>query len=349
MNSQMKTEIIDPLTDMRWIEYINSQQGTNIFHHPAWARVVSRQYNLTPQAFCVVKDQKIISGFLFIISKGILGGKFAVTFQCSEHLLIGMESSTEEIIDAFLRHLKSLQINQVEFRDNIYSTYLHSKLRGYAHSLKLDNDIDTIYNSFKAETVSRNIRKAIKEGLTYEVCSDIKSIEDYHFLHIKTRKKLGASVQSKDFFIKFWKEIISKDLGYIISVKKGNIPLSVGIFAGFNNTLSYKFGASNPDSLKLRPNNLMLWGAIQEAKKRGYTKFEMGRTDCNNDGLRNFKLGWGCTETPLHFSYYPNAAKTERLQNINSIIISPIIKNSPEFVCRIIGALAFKFFPWQFI
>jgi hypothetical protein len=47
----------------------------------------------------------------------------------------------------------------------------------------------------------------------------------------------------------------------------------------WNGSLIYKYSASDPAYWRLRPNNLLLWRAIQWACENGYHTFDMGRTD----------------------------------------------------------------------
>ncbi len=88
----------------------------------------------------------------------------------------------------------------------------------------------------------------------------------------------------------------------------------------------------------------MFWTAIQEAKKRGFEVFDFGRTELGNEGLRKFKQGWGTIEQPLFYSYYPKAPANYKLKFIKDKIITPLIKYSPKFVCRLSGELLYKYF-----
>jgi hypothetical protein len=133
-------------------------------------------------------------------------------------------------------------------------------------------------------------------------------------------------------------------MGFIVMVYKDNIPISSGLFAGYNKVLSYKFGASDSGYLKLRPNNLMLWEAIQEAVKHGYEVFDFGKTENENTGLRKFKSGWGAVETPLYYSYYPEIPESGKFKFLKNILVAPVIKYTPSVVCRVTGELLYKHF-----
>ena len=346
----MLTGIVDPLTDGRWMEFIASQKQATVHHHPAWLRVIGRETKLNPQAFCRFDDGKIISAFVFIIAKSITGNRYAVTVSCSDStLILGDQHNSDELLPAFLEYMKQLGVQQIEFRDNISSELIAPVLVAYAHFFYVDEVIEAIKNSATLRKVKYNIRRAEKEGVTFEIRDDLNAVHEFYKLHVKTRKKLGVPVQSKKFYIRFYEEIVRTGRGYIVCAKRNNIPLSVGLFAGYNNTLTFQISASDPRALFYRPNNMMLWGAMQEAQNRGYTKFDMGRTDCTNEGLRKFKLSWGCEEISLYFSYYPPRDQKELLRNLNRLIVNPVIRHSPEFVCRAAGRLVYTLFPLQFI
>jgi hypothetical protein len=44
-----------------------------------------------------------------------------------------------------------------------------------------------------------------------------------------------------------------------------------------------------------------MWEAIKWHAERGYRQLSLGRTAPGNEGLRRFKLGWGATESVLHY------------------------------------------------
>jgi len=57
-----------------------------------------------------------------------------------------------------------------------------------------------------------------------------------------------------------------------------------------------KYGASEKAYHHLRPNNLIMWEAIKWCAQNGFKTFSLGRTEPENEGLLQFKQGWGTTE-----------------------------------------------------
>ena len=52
----------------------------------------------------------------------------------------------------------------------------------------------------------------------------------------------------------------------------------------------------------LRQNNLIMWEGIKWNAKNGFKSISLGRTDIGDNGLLQFKRGWGVDEN--HINYY---------------------------------------------
>jgi lipid II:glycine glycyltransferase (peptidoglycan interpeptide bridge formation enzyme) len=191
----------------------------------------------------------------------------------------------------------------------------------------------------------RGIKKAQKGNLSAEILNNKQGIDSYYQLHLLTRKKQGVPIQPKSFFNRLLKEIIERNYGTIIIVKYGNIAIAGGVFLWYGNTFTYKYGASDPKYLYLRPNNLLFWEAIQLASRMSFCYFDFGKTEIQNEGLRSFKSGWGSKETPLYYSYFPVMLKSGIFSFLKDKVVGPIIRHSPTFVCKWSGELLYKYFP----
>ncbi len=88
----------------------------------------------------------------------------------------------------------------------------------------------------------------------------------------------------------------------------GGRPVAAAVFLRGRDHLTYKYGASDRAALAMRPNNLLFPEVIRWACEAGCRELDFGRTDLDNDGLREFKRGWGADESPLHYTYAGIAA-----------------------------------------
>ena len=77
--------------------------------------------------------------------------------------------------------------------------------------------------------------------------------------------------------------------GFIVVVWHNGRAIASGVFLTTNDVVIYKFGASDANAWKLRPNNLLVWEAIRRSVERGATLFDFGRSDVGQEGLASFK------------------------------------------------------------
>lgn len=76
------------------------------------------------------------------------------------------------------------------------------------------------------------------------------------------------------------------------------------VYVHFGRKAVYKYGASDRRYQHLRANNLIMWEAIQRYSGDAYASLYLGRTEPENDGLLQFKRGWGCDEQRINYYRY---------------------------------------------
>ncbi len=336
-----KNDLIElEITNEALSKYLPIDPMTTIFNLNSWWKVLTKAYNFNIN-FVTLNSECLAAGIPFRIQITNRHKIYTSLPFSDEVPFVGIISDNDKIIDEIIKNNIDTTI---ELRCKYNSEIFENKLIGYKHLLNLNKNEEELLNSFHKSLVIRNIKKARSNNLAIRISSSINDLNEFYNLHLLTRRKLGVPIQPKNFFRYFFEEIIQNGFGFLTVIEKEKIPIAMGIFAGININITYKFGASNPKYLSCRPNHLMFWTAIQEAKKRGFEVFDFGRTELGNEGLRKFKQGWGTIEQPLFYSYYPKAPANYKLKFIKDKIITPLIKYSPKFVCRLSGELLYKYF-----
>ena len=133
-------------------------------------------------------------------------------------------------------------------------------------------------------------------------------------------------------------------MGLTITARFRNKPVASAIFFYFADQVIYKFGASDLKYQNLRPNNLVMWEAIQYFSERGLKTFHFGRTAPENKGLLQFKRGWGTKEETLNYyrydlrneSFIPSSSKAAE-----SPFIQKIMQKLPVPVLKVLGTILY--------
>ena len=142
------------------------------------------------------------------------------------------------------------------------------------------------------------LRYITKKGLTVKIGQSPEFIQEFYKLQILTRQKHGVPVQPKRFFDLLGKRIIARDLGHILLAYKDQQCVAGKIILHWNNTLTFKYSASDQHYLDLYPNYLLSWTAIKWGVENNYQLIDMGRSANSNTNLRQYKLKWGAVEKP---------------------------------------------------
>ncbi len=339
--------LLDPL-DTRWLEFIAAQPDANIFHHPSWMELLRVCYGYKPALFVLLDEaSRPIAALPSMQVQSWLTGYRMVSLPFSDFC---QPLTVNDIsMDALLagvqmwRHKKGNMEMQVHWSmprmDGVYPAEKFAR-----HITYLDPDARKVLQKFAKTQVQQRIHKAEREGLIVRLGTTWDDLQLFYDLHLKTRKRLGAPIQPLRFFRLIWQRLIMQDLGFVLLAYKNSQLLAGAVFLHYNKTLTYKYSASDPSSWRLHPNNLILWRAINWGCEHGYRIFDWGRTDLDQQGLREFKLGWGSEEQIIYYSVLADRPPKTTASGWRKRFQSSIIQHSPNMVCRFIGELLYQHF-----
>jgi CelD/BcsL family acetyltransferase involved in cellulose biosynthesis len=137
--------------------------------------------------------------------------------------------------------------------------------------------------------------------------------------------------------------IIAAGLGYVSIAEWNGQAIAAAVFLVFNQTVIYKYGASDPLALELRPNELILDEAIRQGAQEGRRFFDFGVTAKSNQGLRRFKSKWGAVESDAHYVYFAGQPRPRPEDSRLVRLASSVIRRSPPVVCRLLGEALYRF------
>jgi hypothetical protein len=207
-------------------------------------------------------------------------------------------------------------------------------------------DLDRPYNAVRAaysQGIRRNLKAAVAKGLAFAMRNDPAAMDIFYDLHVRTRQKLGVPVQPKSFFTRLQQQVIAQGLGHLGIVMHGSQPAAAAVFLTYKTNMIYKFGASNPECLELRPNELLFDSAIRWAVERGYRLLDLGVSEKDQEGLCTFKRKLGGAQSEAHHVFVTGEPRPMMQQWRARQLVSGLIQRSPSFVCRGIGTLLYRY------
>jgi hypothetical protein len=278
----------------------------SIFHTRGWLEALRRTYGYEPVAFTTSPPgAELTNALVFCRVSTWLTGRRLVSLPFSDHCS-PLVNSSEELgcLSASLeKNLEYERWQYIEIRPR------DSDLRGptgflkaatfYLHTLDLRPSLDELFRGFHKDCVQRKIRRAEREGLTYEEGRSDSLLEKFYHLVLLTRRRQGLPPQPVQWFRNAI-SCLGDKLKIRVASKNGQ-PIASILTLCHKRVLVLKYSCSDQNFNNLGGTQLLYWNAIQEAWNNQIQEFDLGRSDCENSGLVNFKDRWGANRSMLTY------------------------------------------------
>jgi Acetyltransferase (GNAT) domain len=341
------------LVDARWRHLVSTARDATAFHHPSWLALLGGQYGYEMSA-CCLRDSagRLLAGMPLATVRSRLTGNRIVGLPFSDVVApVCVPDAGGPLLDGLVQALDQFR------RQRGLDLEIHATLPGLPggnpaaeflhHVVRLEPDFSQVERRF-GSSHRRGERKALREGVSVVSATDRDGLDAFFRLHLQTRRHQGVPTQPRRF-IRGFERLFAEGLGHVLLAMWQDTPIAAAVFLTWNETLTYKYGASDRRHLDKRPNNLLFEHAIRTGCHRGYRVLDLGRTDLDNPGLRAFKLGWGAEEQQLTYTRASDAASpvghgAARRRTVGSMtrLQREVIRRSPALVSRVVGRIAYR-------
>jgi len=340
----VKVVVFNPIEDPSWDSLLERCDQSTFFHTSAWARVLSESYAYSPLYFAVIDDGRLRGLIPVMEIRSLLTGKRGVSLPFTDmcHPVAKDQETFNLLLQELLLHARLSGWKHVEIRggrefllDEPFSA------EHFVHTLELHAYDAAVSKNFKPN-IRRNIRKAEKAGVSVTFEHSLEAVAAYYRLHCGTRRHHGLPPQPWSFFRKFYEHVIATGKGFVALAKYQHHWIAGAVYVFYRDQAIYKYGASDRGAQHLRPNNLVMWEAIQWCCRNGFRTFSFGRTEPENSGLLQFKRGWGTHEEKL--AYYEYSVKDNGFVKPHSMLkpLSQVFKFMPEPLARLAGNCIYR-------
>jgi hypothetical protein len=336
---------LNPLQVPNWDDLVLATGKATVFQSSGWARVLHESYGYRPVYFTSIENGRIVSLMPVMEVHSVLTGKRGVSLPFTDFCDSIMPGANDfkAAVEGVKQLGKERGWKRIEWRGNgdLFNGAPPSSTC-YAHTLDLGGSEAEVLSKFKGST-RRNINKAIKEGVRAGVEGSMEAMAAYYRLHCGTRKDHGLPPQPFSFFERIFEHLVRPGNGFIVLAHLEETCIAGAVYLHFGKSAVYKFGASDKKFQHLRPNNLVMWEGIRESMRRGCSRFSFGRTEEGNEGLLQFKRGWGTKEERVSYHRYDlsrNAFEAETL-GVKGFH-NRIFGMTPIPVLRLLGSVLYK-------
>jgi hypothetical protein len=303
---------IEPLKDPRWEEFVQRHPRSSIFHTTAWLSALQHSYGYEPVAFTSSPEgAPLRNGVVFSRVSSWLVRPRLVGLPFSDHAepLLNSDSELADLFTFLERGLAERKWHKIELRPlQPGSPFVDwAKFRNgrkyLLHTVDLQPSLEQLFRALHKDSIQRKIRRAEREGLSYEEGRSESFLRTFYALTVLTRRRQSLPPPPLLWF----KNVLGclGDRALIRIARKNEKPIAAIFTLRHKDTVVYKYGCSDARFHNLGGVPFLLWKTIEDAKRVGATTVDFGRSDPDNDGLITFKERFGARSSFLVYKTYP--------------------------------------------
>lgn len=338
----------NPLTDLRWAEFVETKENTSVFHTPAWLHALRLTYGYEPTAVTTSPPgAKLTNGIVFCCISSWLTGRRMVSLPFADHCEPLFESAEDgrEIFTFLRSSVAAGDWKYVEIRPRTSGlrAEINSQERGGSfcfHVLDLKPSLESLFGALQKSCIQRMIRRAEREGISGEEGRSEALLEKFYGLMLKTRRRHQLPPQPISWFRNLIR-CLGHRLSIRVALKNGNAVASI-LTLSHKNTLVYKYGCSDADYHSFGAMPFLLWNAIRGAKEKGMQEFDLGRSDIDNPGLIAFKNRWGARTSMLEYVRFSHARPEHTGEYPTMHIVKRLFACMPDRLLTATGKLLYR-------
>lgn len=329
-------KLLEKQEEKAYTQFLLEQEQSMLYYSLHYRDLISTYTGAEPYYFIAQsKQQEIIGVFPLMIANFQNHGKVAnsLPFYGSNGALLLSNTLNAAEKEEISSSLMSAAKEKIEQEQCIASTFItnpftpevsqwiekntHFDFKDFrigqitpmpAYSENLDEDVISIYSNPRP----RNIRKAIKSGVTVRFSNDVKDMDFLFETHKQNIDAIGGKSKEKQFFDTVLKVMPKETYKIYIAEKDGEMISALLLFY-FNKTVEYFTPATVHDYRNIQPSSLLIFKAMKDAIREGFTHWNWGGTWQSQGGVYDFKKKWGAED--MHYEYYTKIYNTSILES----------------------------------
>jgi lipid II:glycine glycyltransferase (peptidoglycan interpeptide bridge formation enzyme) len=160
-----------------------------------------------------------------------------------------------------------------------------------------------------AKNCRYEIKLAERKGITIEITEDLDAnFEIFYKLMSTTANRNGFHLHPRHYYEHIFKTPTPDGQLFLVIARHEQAVLAINLILGYGREAYYLFAASGNEQRELKPAYLAQWASINEAKRRGFSRYNFGGISAGDSdpswaGLTAFKKKFGGTMIS-HSTFY---------------------------------------------
>jgi FemAB-related protein (PEP-CTERM system-associated) len=293
----------------RWDAYIMAHQDSTFYHQYGWRVAVSRNYGLTTHYLLAEENERVTGVLPLTEIKPIAGARVlnSLAFANYGGLLADSATTASSLLTEARELMKRrnaayLELKQVKPFEHPQAK---SKLHYFSLVLPLDSDPEVVWKEKLNVKVRNQVRKAQKSDISANIGPQY--LDAFINVYQRNMRDLGTPTHRRKWY-ETLADVFQGKVHVVAAIHSDSV-IAAALMLEFKKTLILHSAASNKKYLRLCPNNLIYWKAIEFGCLHGCERLDFARSR-ENSGTFHFKRQWGAEPEQTHYQYFLNRVDT---------------------------------------
>jgi len=315
------------LDDPRLAPFVAAHPGGTVYHHPAWLRTLSAEYNRgIVMLACESQNGHLLGIFPLMRTRGVPMSLFGEPAKARLSSLprtpvAGPLCANQDVTRLLVSAAIELasQDGGVRLQIKTEGPLLDSVADGLSgvpwrksFVLPLPEDPKELRvgsSGARRKHIRSNVKRAESLGIRARFASSEEDIRQWYGIYLRTMRRVTVPPRSLRCFLAMWRNMAPLGLMKVMLAERqgerGTELLAGSIFLMHGRKVFYAFSACPAEYFPLHPNDLIHWEAIHWAASNGYREYHLGEVPHDAQQLAAYKSKWGGEERLLYRYYYP--------------------------------------------
>lgn len=290
----MGIHFLDPLSDSRWDDFVAHHPSASVFHLRGWLEALARTYGYEPLVLTNTPPGfPLKNGIVMCRVSSWMTGTRLVSLPFSDHCEPLLKEPAEfaafinwlreEYEDEFHRYIELRPLHE----DRVVESGFQATSSYWLHEMDLNPGLQQLFQGLHKNCFQRKIRRAEREGLSYEVGRSPRFVNEFYQLLLMTRRRHHLLPQPR-----LWFQNLVACMGDKVEIRlarKNGTAIAAILTLRHGPSVVYKYGCSDASLHKLGGMPFLFWSLIQDSKSSGAERIDFGRSDLDQEGLIRFK------------------------------------------------------------
>ncbi len=301
-------------------EYLRRNPNALLYGTPRFMSLISHHLGAQAGWLIARRDDEVVGLLPYLRKDGALGPVFnSLAYYGSNGGVIQQESDEEAkaaLISGFYMIAQEAEAisatiinNPLERDADFYQLHAGHNCRderiGQFTHFPPNADPEQLMALFE-DPRPRNIRRALREGITVERSHEREAIEFLYAAHLENMQSIGGLPKQRSFFDLLPSIMQESDWAIYQARLHERLIASLLVFY-FNRTVEYFTPVVVEAYRNAQPLALVIYRCMQAAVERGFANWNWGGTWLSQRGVYDFKKRWGTTE--YRYYYYTRVFK----------------------------------------